>query len=256
MSAETLNCPMCGAPASKDATACDHCGARLATVACPSCFGMIFQGAKFCSHCGAKVERIEVDDATKEFCPRCKVDLTAVVIGKTNLRECPKCEGLWLSKTAFEKICDDNEEQAAVLGMAIQLPTDLAGNVEAEIRYLPCPLCKKLMNRVNFAHCSHVIVDVCAQHGTWFDKDELRRIVEFIRGGGLTKARIIEEVEAKRRLQLLEDQQRNFGAGSMSAGWNDDFGLLGRSNWSTQKYELVGAAVVGAAGLIARMLRK
>jgi Zn-finger nucleic acid-binding protein len=218
---------------------------------------MIFQGAKFCSHCGAKVERMEVDDATKGSCPRCKVDLNAVVVGKTNLRECPKCEGLWLGKASFEKICADTEEQAAVLGMAIQLPTDLVGNVEAEIRYLPCPLCNKLMNRVNFAHCSHVIVDVCAQHGTWFDKDELRRIVEFIRGGGLTKARIIEEVEAKRRLQVLEDQQRNFGAGQMSSGWNDASGWLGgRADWSTQKYELVGAAVVGAASLIARMLRK
>ena len=59
MEAQTLNCPMCGAAASSEATQCEHCGARLATVACPSCFGMIFQGAKFCSHCGAKVDRAD-----------------------------------------------------------------------------------------------------------------------------------------------------------------------------------------------------
>ena len=57
------------------------------------------------------------------------------------------------------------------------------------------------MNRVNFASCSTVVVDVCKTHGTWFDKDELRRIVEFIRAGGLDKARTkqIEELERQKR---------------------------------------------------------
>ena len=45
------------------------------------------------------------------------------------------------------------------------------------------------MNRVNFARCSGVIVDICKQHGTWFDRDELSRIVEFIHGGGLNASR-------------------------------------------------------------------
>ena len=54
-----------------------------------------------------------------------------------------------------------------------------------QIRYLPCPVCGKLMNRINFANFSSVIVDVCREHGTWFDRDELRRIVEFIRAGGI-----------------------------------------------------------------------
>ena len=46
-----------------------------------------------------------------------------------------------------------------------------------------------------------MIVDVCTAHGTWFDKDELRRIVEFIRAGGLEAARAdeIAELERKRR---------------------------------------------------------
>src|SRR5215475_6108226 len=95
MAAETLNCPMCGAPASTDATSCEHCGARLATVACPSCFGLMFVGAKFCSHCGARADRAETASAPPMSCPRCKVDMSAVTVGSTHLRECPKCEGIW-----------------------------------------------------------------------------------------------------------------------------------------------------------------
>ena len=208
MAAQTLNCPMCGAPASSDAAKCEHCGAPLATIACPSCFGMIFQGAKFCSHCGAAINRTEVTAEDRELCPRCKTNMKAVLVGKTHLRECPKCEGIWLDAASLQKICSDREEQSAVLGMATPVETPEFADIEKNIRYVPCPVCNKLMNRVNFAHCSHVVVDVCREHGTWFDKDELRRIVEFIRAGGLDKARENEIAE-------LEEQRRRLKAAQM-----------------------------------------
>lgn len=207
MPAETLNCPMCGAPVSSDAARCEHCGARLATVACPSCFGLIFQGAKFCSHCGAPVQRTEIETATQEKCPRCQTPMNAVMIGKTELRECPKCEGIWADTASLDKICADREEQAAVLGVAGTLHSPDSVELEEKIRYLPCPVCNKLMNRVNFARCSHVIVDVCSQHGTWFDRDELRRIVEFIRAGGLDEARAREIAELEERRRQLNTAQ-------------------------------------------------
>jgi Zn-finger nucleic acid-binding protein len=222
MPAETLNCPMCGAPTSSEATLCEHCGARLATVACPSCFGIIFQGAKFCSHCGAKADRIEAANAAPERCPRCQVNMDAVVIGKTNLRECSRCEGIWADATSLQQICADREQQAAVLGVAAPLEKMDSEGVEETIRYVPCPACNKLMNRVNFANCSHVVVDVCSQHGTWFDKDELRRIVEFIRGGGLEQAR-------EREIRELGEQQRQLKsaqiarAGNMTEPWNEPY---------------------------------
>src|SRR5438045_3262713 len=73
--------------------------------------------------------------------------------------------------------------------------------------YVPCPQCKQLMNRINFARCSGVIVDFCKGHGTWFDRDEVRRIVEFIRGGGLEVSRQKEKNELEfQREQLRMDQ--------------------------------------------------
>jgi Zn-finger nucleic acid-binding protein len=197
---QTMNCPTCGAPVASDATSCEHCGSRLAVVACPSCFGMVFAGAKFCSHCGAAIAREEIPADKIERCPRCRVAMESVLIGKTNLRECPACQGIWADADSLQKICADREQQAAVLGTATPLsPT--VNDIEKNIRYIPCPVCTKLMNRVMFAHCSGVVVDVCKAHGTWFDKDELRRIVEFIRAGGLDVARAdeIEELERKRR---------------------------------------------------------
>lgn len=212
-SAGALKCPNCGAAVSSDATQCEHCGTRLATVACPSCFGMMFAGEKFCPHCGAQASRTEVPDVATELCPRCAVNMTAVTIGKVSLRECPKCEGIWADAASLQQICADREEQAAVLGVPAPAAALDSQNIEV-VRYLPCPVCHALMNRVNFAHCSHVIVDVCNRHGTWFDRDELRRIVEFIRAGGMEQARAREISELQEERSQLQSA-RSAGAGDI-----------------------------------------
>ena len=129
--------------------------------------------------------------------------MKTVTIGTIRLLECGHCEGIWVDVDSLQQICAEREKQAAVLGMPA--PPDGTVELEKNIRYVPCPVCHKLMNRVNFAHCSHVIVDICKAHGTWFDKDELRRAVEFIRAGGLEKAR-------GRELEQIKDEQRKLAA--------------------------------------------
>lgn len=67
------------------------------------------------------------------------------------------------------------------------------------------------MNRFNFAGCSGVILDACKPHGVWLDADELRRIVAFIRGGGLDMARAKEkrglELERRRLQQAAREPE-------------------------------------------------
>lgn len=239
---ETLNCPMCGAPASTEATHCEHCGARLATVACPSCFGMMFVGAKFCSHCGAPMARTEVDSAKPQACPRCRVPLNAILVGSINLRECPHCDGIWVDAASLEQICTDREKQAAVLGMASPVPVAAPSQIDT-VRYVPCPVCKKLMNRVNFAHCSNVVVDVCKGHGTWFDREELRRVVEFIRGGGLEAART-------REIEELETRRRELSAAQKAS----PLGTEGQ--FADSKYDDVHFGLSATADLLRALLRK
>jgi Zn-finger nucleic acid-binding protein len=139
--------------------------------------------------------------------------MEAVTIGDATLRECPKCAGLWVDTASLEHICAERERQSAVLGMAQQTNVPVSGATEEKVRYLPCPQCQKLMNRVNFAAYSNVIVDVCKSHGTWFDRDELRRVVEFIRSGGLDMARQHEIAE-------LEARQRQLKAAQTAAAWD------------------------------------
>jgi Zn-finger nucleic acid-binding protein len=209
MNAETLNCPTCGAAASTDATRCQFCDARLATVACPRCFAMMFVGSLHCSRCGAKARRAEsAGESVSRRCPRCRVEMESVAVGEASLRECARCGGLWVDVESFEQIIREREQQTVVLGAASIVPKEPSSGVEPnKVRYVPCPQCNQLMNRVNFARCSGVIVDVCKGHGTWFDQDELRRIVEFIRGGGLDASRAREKREIEEERQRLRYEQ-------------------------------------------------
>lgn len=198
---------------------------------------MIFRGAKYCSHCGAPANRTLADSSKEVLCPRCRVNTQPVNIGRNTLRECAKCEGLWADAETLQQICSDREEQSAVLGTAMTIEPPKNAKWE-EVRYVPCPICKQLMHRVNFAKCSTVIVDVCKPHGTWFDKEELRRVVEFIRAGGFDKARAIEIGELKRQRRELEAANAARGAETSPAFSSP------RGDWSNGLFEFALGNVV------------
>lgn len=207
MQAETLNCPMCGAAAATDEPTCRYCGARLATVACASCFGMMFRGSKHCPRCGALAGQRADADLPSRKCPRCAIGMHSVKLGTTAVQECERCLGLWVDVASLEKICADREHQAAVMGAASPAPTKPVEEIN-KVRYVPCPECQQLMNRVNFARCSGVVVDICKGHGSWFDREELSRIVEFIRAGGLDAARAREKAALEEERRELESLKR------------------------------------------------
>src|SRR6266498_5142824 len=221
MEAQTLNCPSCGAAISSDSPQCQYCESKLATVACPSCFGMMFIGSKHCPHCGVAATKITAAQLSILKCPRCKIDMSSVTIGTEAMRECDRCAGLWVEVSAFEKICADREQQSAVLGLASPMPGNQVDTADAanKISYAPCPQCGQLMNRINFAHCSGVIVDVCKGHGTWFDVQELSKIVEFIRGGGLEVSRQKERHEIEFERQQLRTEQLTAAGRNSSLGF-------------------------------------
>ena len=207
MQAETLNCPNCGAAVSSDAPQCQYCNSRLATVACPSCFALMFIGSRHCRRCGAAAAQPEAADLAPRQCPRCHIEMQSLSIGTTKVRECAKCEGLWVHVASFEKICADREQQAAVLGAASSAPPHAVRATPSKISYVPCPECGQLMNRINFARCSGVIVDICKGHGIWFDPDELSEIVQFVRSGGLEVSRAKEKVEIDEARRQLQQEQ-------------------------------------------------
>jgi Zn-finger nucleic acid-binding protein len=204
--AGSLHCPNCGAAAGLDSKECTYCHAPLATMSCPSCFNRVFVGAAYCPHCGAHTARHTAGEAVPEHCPRCKTPMTMVSVGNMALAECGTCKGVWVDADAFDRLCGDREAQSAVIH-GNSLGAGPTPSTVEKFSYRPCPRCGKMMNRVNFAKYSGVVLDVCRAHGTYFDRDELHRVVRFIQAGGLDRARARDREaleEAERRLRSLQ----------------------------------------------------
>jgi Zn-finger nucleic acid-binding protein len=227
----TLKCPNCGGEANPNSVRCEWCGSSLATVSCPSCFGAMFVGMKHCPWCGAEAAREELR-GTPGICPRCRVGMSVVKVGNTSLNECRQCGGLWVDKSSFQQICEQSEGQEAVLGVAVHAAELPQSKVPTSVRmYVPCPVCSRLMNRLNFAGCSGVVIDWCKVHGSWFDYRELQQVVTFIQEGGLKKsrerekARLEEEAHRLRQKELrLAAEQNRFGSSPLSSSWREDEG--------------------------------
>ncbi len=199
--ANTFNCPNCGAAAASDSVQCPYCHSGIATRVCPSCFGPVAVGMQHCPSCGSKTEGTPLGQPTTLQCPRCRKKLSVVSAGAHQLHECPECGGLWVSAADFQEICTRLEDQEAVL--AIHTGTEVSPDSAARLAqraYVPCPECGRLMNRKNFAGCSGIVLDWCRDHGCWFDRRELQLIITFIRNGGLRKSR-------ERELARIQDEK-------------------------------------------------
>jgi Zn-finger nucleic acid-binding protein len=229
------NCPNCGAAGAPGAHLCNYCGSSLASDVCPACFGAVFRGMKHCPSCGAECRSADRGSQSPCHCPRCNKQFEELDLDRHTIQQCPGCGGLWVDRRATERIFADHEEQEAVLEMNAgqeEAPQDSARLPKGRV-YVPCPVCRKLMNRSSFASGSGIVIDWCKQHGTWFDRGELARIVSFIRSGGMKKAREWEKIKIEDARQQLRDEK--FRMASMARHLGDaaaaepDFDLDGPS---------------------------
>lgn len=151
--------------------------------------------------------------ARSASCPRCGGLLAETDVHDAQVLECQACHGYFLSKATAQRL---GPSQGAALRRAFprhQRPVDAGA-----VRYLKCPLCEQLMNRVDFARPSRVIVDICNDDGTWFDPGEINGVIEFVEQGGFARA---EQRQAQEKLiekTALRAQWRNERTASQQVG--------------------------------------
>jgi Zn-finger nucleic acid-binding protein len=162
--------------------------------------------------------------------------MVAHIVRDTLLDQCENCGGVWLDQVAFERLTDDGDKHGDTLGAVGGLPRPRAPLRDAsqQVVYLKCPDCEQRMSRRNFAKRSGVIIDVCNAHGIWFDDEELSRILQFVRAGGLDETR-------RRDLEELKEQERNLRFQQHLE--------KGRSRWSGRS-DYFDEAHAGASGFV------
>ncbi len=170
-------------------------------------------GVSFCPWCGTAAVTHRSEETTLP-CPDCaKATLQARTLpvppGSTGRRlwlaDCPRCHGLWVDRDTVDSLvashADDTLLFSLVPGVAARAAPSRARVGSGTIRYRPCPECRSIMNRVNYARISGIVIDVCRDHGSWFDAHELPAVLEFVRRGGLDTART-------RDAERLADERR------------------------------------------------
>jgi Zn-finger nucleic acid-binding protein len=187
--ARVYQCPVCGAFAKDGERTCSHCSTLLATLRCGQCFELNFPGDLHCRGCGQELGLVLAAEASEQTCPDCKLPLQTFRAGAGELRACERCGGQMVTHGLLHALL----EQREALGSALSSlsPAPRANPLHDAVRYRPCPSCQQLMNRKNFAGISGIVVDVCVQHGTFFDAGELPRVLSFVRHGGLAKAQAV-----------------------------------------------------------------
>ncbi len=198
--AAVVRCSGCGGPRHGQEESCNYCGATFTLlekdlhVICPTCFTRISAHAKFCHSCATPIViEQELGKESKLACPVCdggpKLVSRSLGPSQTAVLECPSCAGIWISHGLFERAVRHNQEQA-VPPAAAGVRGDSSKVHQVKMRrqqgpmYRKCPECQNIMNRQNYARRSGIIIDICAQHGIWFDAQELEAILEWLRRGG------------------------------------------------------------------------
>ena len=107
------------------------------------------------------------------LCPRCRIPLTPGRARNVILHACGQCGGVWLDNTCASRMVQAYEADA--LAMADQAAKAAPCPTDTSMSGIPCAACDTPMQQ----RCvCGVDIDICSQHGTWFDPHELRKVAE------------------------------------------------------------------------------
>jgi Zn-finger nucleic acid-binding protein len=155
-------CPKCGAPsatAQKPPWTCSFCGAVVAE-----------EAAKVIERIIERVVVVEKGSKPSLPCPRCNVGLFEGAAGGVSLWGCGSCGGVWLDNAGSFVVRSRIEQQLFEL-------TDRAARAKKTspdtTALAKCPVDRKDLERVEV---KGIQIDVCAEHGTWFDAGEARAL--------------------------------------------------------------------------------
>jgi Zn-finger nucleic acid-binding protein len=197
---------------------------------CPACNAAIdvsteLPGSEVRCGCGSMVHvPAKPSHAVRpRACPRCAAALVdAATLGGLGAHACPECGGVFADRAATAALSS---------GTLAPSPEPILPARKVDTSgYIRCPVCDDLMSRVNFGRKSGVIVDVCVDHGTWFDADEIDRAAAFIASGGLARGGGAPPAEGP---QLSAEGRYKMGELQAQAIQEryDDMGRVERATW-------------------------
>jgi len=196
-------------------------------------------------------------------CPRCSSSLSEAHRDEVHLLACAGCGGVWMNGATLHRFVEALQQRPEAVQAAEAVSDRALFDFEVDEETLGCPKCKAPMEVTR--HPSGVALDVCADHGVWFDRDELPRVVNDPEG--LAAAQAVDERVAQgssRSVGLAaaelgtdavvvtaEVAHLATGVGGMAADAGDVADVAGASvEAAGGALEFVGDVASGAVGLV------
>ncbi len=161
---------------------------------CKSCSAPLLANTNICRYCST---RNDVDlhanfhlgnvQPSDRYCPECDKAMQTVTLNlpqSFQIERCETCFGVFFDPGEIEILLESS------VSSVFDINKELIKNINKEryqntsVRYVKCPVCRILMNRVNFSHRSGVIIDQCKKHGIWLESGEIIHLMEWKKAGG------------------------------------------------------------------------
>ncbi|NNF60500.1 MAG: zf-TFIIB domain-containing protein [Gammaproteobacteria bacterium] len=137
-------------------------------------------GDRHCGQCGTNVAApakfVHRDGAVTLPCPRCSTALTANLVGKQIFDRCDRCGGMWAHHLAIDAVLEHKPARSSVRQWLTTLPAPRSRGSDNDPA-LPCPDCEVSMQEYQLPRNKRVTIEVCGEHGIWFDHHEIRTLV-------------------------------------------------------------------------------
>lgn len=173
---------------------------------CSSCGAPVPSNQVVCAYCGTR-NSVDLQQACQEvpgetrICPICKVSMKTLNVGGSEpflIEKCETCHGLFFDPGELDALLD--KEVGTITEVDYQRLTALTEHaVRQPVEYRNCPVCDRMMNRVNFGNRSGVVVDRCRDHGVFLDAGELRQLIDWRKAGGQCLHDKAKEQAARRK---------------------------------------------------------
>lgn len=205
------NCSNCSAPLPPNTIRCEYCG---------SLNDIDLKGVHYNTTHETDSERI---------CPRCAIRLESIdlkIDGRFLIERCEQCLGLFFDPGELEAVLQATVSNVFTVNRSrLESINATMRSNDYGVTYIKCPVCSKIMNRVNFGAKSGVIVDRCKEHGVWLDGGELRHLFEWMKAGG----KLLDQ-ERQEQLKINEEKERerehrNIQTQSSGGVYPDDSGF-------------------------------
>ena len=215
---------------------CKNCGAGMPkeTIVCPYCSTRQDVDLK-------QVHKYTVEKPVSErICPRCDAPMQTIDLkleGKFLIERCESCLGMFFDPGELEALLDKSVSNVYTVDfLKLEAIQNAKRHGDYDVTYIKCPVCRKLMNRVNFANRSGVIIDHCRDHGLWLDGGELRQLMEWTKAGGNIHQqkvnseyqKILKEDEERKRREEIRKEAGHMGS-SQGFGGGGGFGISSRT---------------------------